>query len=158
MAVKLAIFAGGGELPARLAEAARGSGRDVFMVAFEGHTLASAVVGVPHLWSRFGAASAILDFLHGLGQLLPAITPERSEHIPRQAFTMNPDQGRFDFPGITHDKGEMIFVFRDGTIQFQFKQTEPGRHVHCPNQLHQSFLFASILDQVCNGGNFQAVF
>ncbi len=67
MAVKLAIFAGGGELPARLAEAARGSGRDVFMVAFEGHTLASAVVGVPHLWSRFGAASAILDFLHGHG-------------------------------------------------------------------------------------------
>jgi DUF1009 family protein len=67
MAVKLAIFAGGGDLPARLAEAARGSGREVFMVAFEGHTAPASVAGLPHLWSRFGAAAAILDFLHGNG-------------------------------------------------------------------------------------------
>jgi hypothetical protein len=67
MAVKLAILAGGGALPAQLAEAARGSGRDVFMVAFEGHTEPSAVTGLPHLWCRFGAASLILDFLHGHG-------------------------------------------------------------------------------------------
>jgi hypothetical protein len=83
MAVRLAIFAGGGDLPARLAEAARGAGREVFMVAFEGHTAPAAVAGVPHLWSRFGAASAILEFLHGNGVTeLVFAGPVRRPSIP----------------------------------------------------------------------------
>ena len=87
MAVRLAILAGGGDLPARLAEAARGSGREVFMVAFEGHTAVTAVAGVPHLWSRFGAAADILDFLHGNGvtELVfagPVRRPSISEIMP----------------------------------------------------------------------------
>ena len=83
MAVRLAIFAGGGDLPARLAEAARGAGREVFMVAFEGHTAPAAVAGVPHLWSRFGAALAILEFLHGNGVTeLVFAGPVRRPSIP----------------------------------------------------------------------------
>ncbi|PWC87773.1 UDP-2,3-diacylglucosamine pyrophosphatase [Azospirillum sp. TSH100] len=61
---KLAILAGGGTLPARIAEAVRGQGREVFIVAFDGHTDPQTVAGLPHLWSRFGAAGTILRRLH----------------------------------------------------------------------------------------------
>ncbi len=64
MAAKIGILAGGGDLPARLALAARGSGREVFVVAFEGHTNPATVNGYHHLWTRFGAAEAILGALH----------------------------------------------------------------------------------------------
>lgn len=64
---KLAILAGGGTLPARIANAVRGQGREVFIVAFDGHTDPETVVGVPHLWSRFGAAGTILRRLHEEG-------------------------------------------------------------------------------------------
>ena len=63
MAAKLAILAGGGSLPARLAHAARGAGREVAMVAFEGHTEPAAVAGLPHLWTRLGAVADIFAFL-----------------------------------------------------------------------------------------------
>jgi DUF1009 family protein len=63
MPPKLGILAGGGNLPARLANAARAAGRDVFIVAFEGHTDPAPLRAWPHFWSRFGAAGEILDRL-----------------------------------------------------------------------------------------------
>ncbi len=62
---KLGILAGGGPLPRRLAEAAIDSGRDVFIVAFEGQTDAEATEGLPHAWMRLGAIGRIFDRLHG---------------------------------------------------------------------------------------------
>lgn len=67
MLPKLGILAGGGDLPARLVEVARAAGRDVFVVAFEGHTAVATVAGVPHLWSRLGAAGTILRRLRDEG-------------------------------------------------------------------------------------------
>ena len=63
MAAKLAILAGGGTLPARLAQAARGAGREVVIVAFQGHTEPASVEGLPHLWTRLGAVADIFAFL-----------------------------------------------------------------------------------------------
>ncbi len=63
MAAKLGILAGGGSLPARLAQAARGAGREVVVVAFHGHTEPSAVDGLPHLWTRLGAVADVFAFL-----------------------------------------------------------------------------------------------
>ncbi|MEI8393127.1 MAG: UDP-2,3-diacylglucosamine diphosphatase LpxI [Rhodospirillaceae bacterium] len=87
MAAKLGILAGGGTLPARLAEAARGAGREVVIIAFEGHTDPATVQGRVHLWSRFGAASTILDFLrrHDVRELVfagPVRRPTFSEIRP----------------------------------------------------------------------------
>lgn len=84
---KLGILAGGGTLPGMLAAAARGAGRGVFMVAFEGHTDPAAVVGVPHLWSRFGAAGTAIDRLkrEGVGELVfagPVRRPSLGELMP----------------------------------------------------------------------------
>jgi len=56
MPAKLGIIAGEGELPARVIEACRSSGRDFFVVAIEGHADPKIVAGTPHMWSRFGAA------------------------------------------------------------------------------------------------------
>ncbi len=63
MAARLAILAGGGNLPARLAMAARGAGREVVCIAFEGHTDPATVAGETHLWVRIGAAATTLEFL-----------------------------------------------------------------------------------------------
>lgn len=87
MAARLGILAGGGDLPARLAQAARASGREPVLVAFEGHTEPATVEGVPHLWSRFGAAATILDFLRaqGVAELVfagPVRRPSFSEIRP----------------------------------------------------------------------------
>jgi DUF1009 family protein len=54
---KLGILAGGGTLPARLVEHCRATGRDVFVLAFEGEADPSGVAGVPHAWVRMGAAA-----------------------------------------------------------------------------------------------------
>lgn len=87
MAPKLGILAGGGDLPARLAAAVRGTGRAVFIVAFEGQTDPAAVAGFPHLWSRFGAAGTIIARLkaEGVGDLVfagPVRRPSFSELLP----------------------------------------------------------------------------
>ncbi|MBP2312376.1 LpxI family protein [Azospirillum soli] len=84
---KLGILAGGGTLPARIAAAVRGQGREVFVVAFEGHTDPATVEGLPHLWSRFGAAGSIIARLkdEGVGELVfagPVRRPSFSELIP----------------------------------------------------------------------------
>ncbi len=84
---KLAILAGGGTLPARIAAAVRGQGRDVFVVAFDGHTDPATVAGLPHLWSRFGAAGAIIRRLHdeGVDEVVfagPVKRPSFTELLP----------------------------------------------------------------------------
>ncbi|MBP2227230.1 DUF1009 family protein [Azospirillum agricola] len=84
---KLAILAGGGTLPARIAAAALGQGRPVFLVAFEGHTDPDTVTGLPHLWSRFGAAGTIIRRLHdeGVGDVVfagPVKRPSFTELLP----------------------------------------------------------------------------
>ncbi len=87
MAVKVGILAGGGALPARLAEAARGSGREVFVVAFDGHTDPATVTDHPHIWARMGAAGAILGALRdaGVTELVfagPVRRPSLAEIMP----------------------------------------------------------------------------
>lgn len=84
---KLAILAGGGTLPARIAAAALGQGRGVFLVAFEGHTDPETVAGLPHVWSRFGAAGTIIRRLHdeGVGEVVfagPVRRPSFTELFP----------------------------------------------------------------------------
>ena len=56
MPPKLGIIAGQGELPGRLIDACRLSGRDFFVVAIEGQADPEAVAGTSHIWSRLGAA------------------------------------------------------------------------------------------------------
>ncbi len=67
MLPKLGILAGGGELPARLVAACRDQGREVFVLAFEGHADPSAVHDVPHAWIRLGEAGRGFDILHEHG-------------------------------------------------------------------------------------------
>jgi DUF1009 family protein len=57
MAPKLGIIAGSGLLPKKLVENCRATGRDCFVLAFDGETDPGAVDGVEHLWSRLGAAA-----------------------------------------------------------------------------------------------------
>ncbi|MBN2751236.1 MAG: lipid-A-disaccharide synthase [Rhodospirillaceae bacterium] len=52
---KIAILAGGGELPRLLISACLGRGREVFVLAIEGHADPETVVGHPHAWVRIGA-------------------------------------------------------------------------------------------------------
>jgi DUF1009 family protein len=67
-APKLGLIAGGGELPVRLVETCRAAGRDLFVVALEGHADAGlAAAGAPLCWHRLGAVGAILDALRDAG-------------------------------------------------------------------------------------------
>ncbi len=56
MAPKLGIVAGGGALPAKLAEKCREIGRPYFVLAIEGEAEAATVADAPHAWIRLGAA------------------------------------------------------------------------------------------------------
>ena len=81
---RLGIVAGGGDLPARLVDVCRQSGREVYVVAFEGETDPAAVDGVEHVWTRFGGLTATLDSLRdaGIGELVlvgPVRRPSLSE-------------------------------------------------------------------------------
>lgn len=67
MATRLAILAGGGQLPRRLAEACRDQGHEVHVVAFEGHTDPATVEGFPHLWAALGQAAPVLDRMRAWG-------------------------------------------------------------------------------------------
>ena len=60
---KIAILAGGGDLPAVVLEACRMRGVEAFIVAFEGHTDPDFVYGRAHLWTRLGAVGTILKTL-----------------------------------------------------------------------------------------------
>lgn len=67
MAPKLGILAGGGPLPGHLIDACRNSGRDCFVVAFEGQAEPEIVARAEHVWVRLGAAGEALARLHAAG-------------------------------------------------------------------------------------------
>lgn len=84
---RLGILAGGGTLPARLAAVAGTPGAPVFVVAFTGHTDPCWVEQYPHMWSRLGAAGAVLERLRheGVTELVfagPVRRPTVSELRP----------------------------------------------------------------------------
>lgn len=63
----LGIIAGSGALPARLAAAARASGRSVFILGLEGHAEPAVLAPFPHRLARIGAAGQILGALREAG-------------------------------------------------------------------------------------------
>jgi DUF1009 family protein len=63
MTSKLGILAGGGDLPRRLVQVCRDSGRDVFVLAFEGQTDPATTTDVEHGWTHLGSTSAALQLL-----------------------------------------------------------------------------------------------
>ena len=63
MAARLGIVAGAGDLPQRIADAARGAGRDVFVLGLEGF----AQPPLPQAWVRLGAAAQGIDILRAQG-------------------------------------------------------------------------------------------
>lgn len=67
MAAKLGILAGEGLLPGQLIDACRSSGRDYFVIAFEGHADPAIIGDAPHMWARVGAAGRILRRLRAEG-------------------------------------------------------------------------------------------
>ena len=67
MPPKLGILAGRGELPARIIQACRETGRDYFVIAFEEQTAPETVAGAPHAWVRLGAAGSALQRLRDAG-------------------------------------------------------------------------------------------
>ncbi|MET4699355.1 DUF1009 family protein [Constrictibacter sp. MBR-5] len=64
---RLALVAGGGDLPALILEACRSAGRPCFVMALEGHADPALVVGAPHAWIRLGAAASAVDRLKAEG-------------------------------------------------------------------------------------------
>lgn len=67
MADKLGILAGGGQLPVRVIEACRATGRDFFVLAFEGQTDTATVTDTAHAWVRLGAVGDALSRLKEAG-------------------------------------------------------------------------------------------
>ncbi len=65
----LGLVAGGGDLPLRVLEGCRRSGREVFVIALEGQARLAALdlCDVPHAWVRLGAAGKALRLLRGAG-------------------------------------------------------------------------------------------
>ena len=64
---KLGILSGGGVLPRLLVDACRSNGREVFVLAFEGHTLPETTDGIDHAWVRLGAAGTAMKILKEAG-------------------------------------------------------------------------------------------
>ncbi|GAB4173914.1 MAG: UDP-2,3-diacylglucosamine diphosphatase LpxI [Thalassobaculales bacterium] len=64
---RLGIIAGGGDLPRRLAMAARARGGEPFLVALEGHCPSATVEGFEHAVVRLGAAGTVIDRLRQAG-------------------------------------------------------------------------------------------
>jgi DUF1009 family protein len=67
MAPKLGIVAGGGALPAKLAERCRATGRPYFVLAIEGEADPATVADAPHAWIRLGAAGTGIRLLKEQG-------------------------------------------------------------------------------------------
>lgn len=63
MSSRLGILAGGGALPARLIEACRKEGRDVFVVAVKGQAEEEQIAAAPHAWVRIGALGEAVRLL-----------------------------------------------------------------------------------------------
>lgn len=58
---KLGVIAGGGDVPALLLNSCDRQGIEVFVVGFEDQTDPNLMRGYPHLWTRLGAASQVLE-------------------------------------------------------------------------------------------------
>lgn len=67
MLAKLGILAGSGDIPARLISACRASGREVFVVAFNGETDPATVDGCDHAWRDLAAVGGTVDALKSAG-------------------------------------------------------------------------------------------
>ena len=67
MPPKLGILAGGGDLPALILQSCRDSGRDAFVIAFEGHAEPDRIAGAPQAWVRLGAAAKAIKLLREAG-------------------------------------------------------------------------------------------
>lgn len=63
----LGVIAGGGSLPIRVAAAAQGQGRRVFLVGLEGFADPAALAPFPHALARIGAGGKIIELLRGAG-------------------------------------------------------------------------------------------
>lgn len=63
----LAIIAGGGNLPRRIAESCREKGRPFFLIALKDQCSPETVEGMPHAWFRLGAAGSAMALLHEKG-------------------------------------------------------------------------------------------
>ncbi|MFT8782328.1 LpxI family protein [Acetobacter syzygii] len=71
-AAAVGILAGGGPLPAKVAEAAKAAGQPVFIIGFEGFAEPDVIAPWPHECVRLGAAGRILSLLraHGCTELV----------------------------------------------------------------------------------------
>lgn len=67
MADKIGVVAGGGEIPGRLIEACRARGREVFVLALDGHADAGEFATAPDAWIRLGEAGKGLELLRHAG-------------------------------------------------------------------------------------------
>jgi DUF1009 family protein len=65
MADKLGILAGGGVLPRMIVDACRETGREFFVIAFEGHAEPAVTANAPHAWIPLGAGGRIMEALRG---------------------------------------------------------------------------------------------
>jgi DUF1009 family protein len=63
MAGKLGIVAGGGDLPKKIIEACRATGRAFFVLALEGQAAPDAFDEFPHQWLRIGAVGKGVEIL-----------------------------------------------------------------------------------------------
>ena len=63
MAPKLGILAGDGDLPVKLVEVCRATGREIFVVVFNGESNPACVDGVPHVWLDIGAVGSVIRAL-----------------------------------------------------------------------------------------------
>lgn len=85
----LGIVAGGGSLPAQLADHCRKSGRPFFVIALEGYADVAALAGVPHAVVRLGAVGESFEQLraHHARELVLA------GHVKRPSFSsLRPDK------------------------------------------------------------------
>jgi lipid-A-disaccharide synthase len=67
MAAKLGILAGGGQLPGLIVRACQDSGREFFVIAFEGQATRDTFADVPHARVRLGAAGQAVRHLRDAG-------------------------------------------------------------------------------------------
>lgn len=63
MPTTVGILAGGGPLPARVAEAAHAAGQSVFIIGFDGFADPTSLAPWPHECVRLGAAGRMLSLL-----------------------------------------------------------------------------------------------
>jgi len=89
MPPKLGILAGSGQLPARIVQACRDSGREYFVVAFENQADKGAFGDDPHVWVRLGAAGKAIEHLRAqhykeAEPLLSQLVRQFPEHVDLQ--------------------------------------------------------------------------